>query len=171
MKIHQATLNVSCEKLHCNYATDLTMYKSSGSSSYYNFSNIRYGQLPLGSLQFSAPLPPQGRNTTVNTGQQAVICPQSDPGQSILSPLLHPEPTLPRMDHSRPLVPRSLHRPKYLQLYQPKSLSIPHDKRVVSTIARPSNFRRPSLRRRDGTHKDFQLNAITEKRNSTDRQM
>jgi carboxylesterase type B len=55
--------------------------KSSGPSPYYNFSNIRYGQPPVGALRFSAPLAPQGRNTTINNGQQGVICPQAAPGQ------------------------------------------------------------------------------------------
>ncbi|KAE9379793.1 alpha/beta-hydrolase [Stipitochalara longipes BDJ] len=59
--IHQATLNAS------------------GPSSYYNFSNIRYARPPVGHLRFSAPRPPRGRNKTINTGQQSVICPQSDP--------------------------------------------------------------------------------------------
>lgn len=57
--IHQATINTT--------------------GSYYNFSNIRYGQAPVGPLRFSAPLPPTGRNATVNDGQQGVICPQSNP--------------------------------------------------------------------------------------------
>jgi carboxylesterase type B len=55
--------------------------QSSGSP-YYNFSNIRYGQAPVGSLRFAPPVPPFGRNTTINDGQSAVIPPQGAPGQS-----------------------------------------------------------------------------------------
>ncbi|TVY80745.1 Carboxylesterase patB [Lachnellula suecica] len=61
--VHQATLN----------------NKSSGPDSYFNFSNIRFGQAPVGPLRFSAPLAPEGRNETVNDGQQSVICPQANP--------------------------------------------------------------------------------------------
>ena len=46
---------------------------------YYNFSNIRFGAAPTGNLRFAAPIPPQGRNTTVNSGQTTAICPQADP--------------------------------------------------------------------------------------------
>ncbi|PMD13346.1 hypothetical protein NA56DRAFT_585801, partial [Hyaloscypha hepaticicola] len=63
--------------------------KASGPNSYYNFSNIRFGQPPVGSLRFSSPLPPQGRNSTVNNGRQGVICPQSDPGESITPPTMN----------------------------------------------------------------------------------
>ncbi|KAA8569503.1 hypothetical protein EYC84_001130 [Monilinia fructicola] len=59
--IHQATLN------------------SSGQYPYLNFSNIRYGQAPIGSLRFAAPESPRGRNTTVNDGQHDSICPQAFP--------------------------------------------------------------------------------------------
>ncbi|KAH7360253.1 prolyl oligopeptidase-like protein [Rhexocercosporidium sp. MPI-PUGE-AT-0058] len=58
--VHQATLNAS-------------------GSGYFNFSNIRFGQPPVGSLRFSPPLAPSGRNTTVNNGQNSVICPQAGP--------------------------------------------------------------------------------------------
>jgi hypothetical protein len=83
--IHQGTLNVKLQ-IHLTLSTaQLTRNQSSGPSSYYNFSNIRYGQPPLGSLRFSAPLPPQGKNTTITFGQQSVICPQASPGQSYFS--------------------------------------------------------------------------------------
>ncbi|PVH84741.1 alpha/beta-hydrolase [Cadophora sp. DSE1049] len=55
--VHQATLNVR----------------------YFNFSNIRFGQPPVGPLRFSPPLAPSGRNTTVNDGQNSVMCPQAGP--------------------------------------------------------------------------------------------
>lgn len=52
---------------------------------YFNFSNIRYGVAPLGNLRFSAPLPPRGRNRTVNDGQTSVICPQANPGWELIT--------------------------------------------------------------------------------------
>ncbi|OAL38917.1 hypothetical protein AYO20_01668 [Fonsecaea nubica] len=45
----------------------------------YNFSNIRYAQPPLGKLRFAAPVPPTGRNTTVQDGSDGAICPQANP--------------------------------------------------------------------------------------------
>ncbi|OQV05710.1 hypothetical protein CLAIMM_10397 [Cladophialophora immunda] len=45
----------------------------------YNFSNIRYAQPPLGKLRFAAPVPPTGRNTTVQDGSVGAICPQANP--------------------------------------------------------------------------------------------
>ncbi|KAH4040339.1 carboxylic ester hydrolase [Parastagonospora nodorum] len=46
---------------------------------YYNFSNIRYAEPPVGSLRFALPVSPRGRNTTVDTGSIARICPQAYP--------------------------------------------------------------------------------------------
>lgn len=57
----------------------LTDTQASGAG-YFNFSNIRFGQAPVGPLRFSAPLAPTGRNTTVNDGQNSVMCPQAGPG-------------------------------------------------------------------------------------------
>ncbi|KAL7891990.1 acetylcholinesterase [Trichoderma sp. SZMC 28014] len=45
----------------------------------YNFSNIRYAQPPLGNLRFAAPVPPTGRNKTVNDGTYGFTCPQANP--------------------------------------------------------------------------------------------
>jgi carboxylesterase type B len=45
----------------------------------YNFSNIRYGQPPVGNLRFAAPVAPTGRNTTVKNGSVGAICPQAAP--------------------------------------------------------------------------------------------
>src|SRR6266536_6503747 len=53
----------------------------------YNFSNIRYAAPPLGDLRFSAPVPPTGRNTTVNDGQSRAICPQGFAPTLALIPL------------------------------------------------------------------------------------
>lgn len=44
---------------------------------YYNFSNIRYAQPPLGDLRFAAPVAPQGRNEVVQNGSVGSICPQA----------------------------------------------------------------------------------------------
>ena len=42
----------------------------------YNFTNIRYGQAPIGDLRFRAPLPPKGRSRQIETGSVNRICPQ-----------------------------------------------------------------------------------------------
>jgi hypothetical protein len=52
---------------------------SSGPHPYFNFSNIRYAQPPIGHLRFDGPVAPTVRNSTVNDGQQEVICPQANP--------------------------------------------------------------------------------------------
>ena len=44
---------------------------------FYNFSNIRYAQPPLGELRFRAPKPPTGRSETVDDGSVGRICPQA----------------------------------------------------------------------------------------------
>lgn len=44
---------------------------------YYNFSNIRYAQAPIGDLRFAAPVAPQGRNAAVQNGSVGSICPQA----------------------------------------------------------------------------------------------
>jgi cholinesterase len=51
--------------------------KSTGN--YYNFSNIRYAEPPLGRLRFAPPVAPRGRDPTVNNGSVARICPQAYP--------------------------------------------------------------------------------------------
>jgi carboxylesterase type B len=56
--------------------------QSSGPHPYFNFSNIRYGEAPVGNLRFAAPIAPQNKNETINDGQQGVICPQAVPGLS-----------------------------------------------------------------------------------------
>ena len=78
--VHQATLNVIYSLRPFLLLGPHKNKQSSGINSYYNFSNIRYGQAPIGNLRFSAPLAPTGRNATVNDGQQGAVCAQADPG-------------------------------------------------------------------------------------------
>ena len=46
------------------------------SAHYYNFSNIRYAQPPVGDLRWAPPQPPLVNRTVVNDGQTGVVCPQ-----------------------------------------------------------------------------------------------
>ncbi|KAI9861152.1 MAG: hypothetical protein M1824_002650 [Vezdaea acicularis] len=46
---------------------------------YYNFSNIRYAQPPVGDLRFAAPVPPLTNRSTVNDGQTGGSCYQANP--------------------------------------------------------------------------------------------
>ena len=59
--------------------------KSQTTGNYYNFSNIRYAEPPLGSLRFAAPVPPKGRNETIDDGSVARICPQAYPAGSTVN--------------------------------------------------------------------------------------
>ncbi len=43
---------------------------------YYNFSNIRYAEPPVGNLRFAAPVTPKP-DRTVQRGEVARICPQA----------------------------------------------------------------------------------------------
>jgi carboxylesterase type B len=52
---------------------------------FYNFSNIRYAQPPVGTLRFRAPLPPTGRKTTVDNGSVGRICPQANPAWELIA--------------------------------------------------------------------------------------
>jgi cholinesterase len=56
---------------------------------YYNFSNIRYAEPPLGSLRFNAPVPPKGRNQTIDDGSVARICPQAYPAGSFVNQIFN----------------------------------------------------------------------------------
>lgn len=76
--VHQATINVSSPRSFL--LAELDKYQASDTP-YYNFSNIRYGQAPVGSLRFAPPLPPYGRNNSINDGQQTVVPTQANPGQ------------------------------------------------------------------------------------------
>lgn len=56
--------------------------------SYYNFSNIRYAQPPIGPNRFKAPLAPpvpDHGNVTVNDGAQGRMCPQGNGNWSAVS--------------------------------------------------------------------------------------
>ena len=57
----------------------MSAYFWQATGDFYNFSNIRYGQAPVGELRFAEPLAPTGRNTTVNNGSVGRICPQATP--------------------------------------------------------------------------------------------
>ncbi|KAF2089528.1 alpha/beta-hydrolase [Saccharata proteae CBS 121410] len=46
---------------------------------YYNFTNIRYAEPPIGNLRFAKPMPPQGRSRTVDDGSVVRQCPQAEP--------------------------------------------------------------------------------------------
>ncbi|KKY23188.1 putative carboxylesterase family protein [Phaeomoniella chlamydospora] len=53
---------------------------------FYNFSNIRYAQPPIGELRWAPPVSPTGRNTTTNDGTSfGPICPQAIPGWIIIA--------------------------------------------------------------------------------------
>jgi Carboxylesterase family len=45
----------------------------------YNFSNIRFAQPLVGKLRFKAPVPPTGRDPSVQSGTQGRVCPQASP--------------------------------------------------------------------------------------------
>ena len=51
-------------------------YDSEGD--FYNFSNIRYAEPPVGNLRFAAPVSPK-QDRTVQRGQEDRICPQAEP--------------------------------------------------------------------------------------------
>ena len=55
------------------------------SGGFYNFSNIPFAEPPLGKLRFTAPIPPQGRSSTVNNGSIGAICPQAAPAWEAIS--------------------------------------------------------------------------------------
>lgn len=54
---------------------------------YFNFSNIRYAQAPIGELRFNEPAPLTGRDTTINNGSVGRICPQAIPDWIIYAEL------------------------------------------------------------------------------------
>ena len=58
---------------------------SQSTGGFYNFSNIRYAQPPIGELRFREPVTPSGRNTTINDGSVGRICPQAQPAWELIS--------------------------------------------------------------------------------------
>lgn len=66
-----------------------SLFNSTGS--FYNFSNIRYAQPPVGDLRFRAPVPPQGRNTTVDNGSMGRICPQANAAWELIATVFDPD--------------------------------------------------------------------------------
>ncbi|KAL8627583.1 hypothetical protein Q9189_006705 [Teloschistes chrysophthalmus] len=54
------------------------------SGGYYNFTNIRYGEPPVGDLRFAAPVPVK-ENRTVQYGGQERICMQANPAWTLLA--------------------------------------------------------------------------------------
>ncbi|MCJ1477093.1 hypothetical protein MMC13_005764 [Lambiella insularis] len=52
---------------------------------YYNFSNIRYGEPPVGELRFAAPVAVSGNSSTVNNGSVGVVCAQVDPAWTLIT--------------------------------------------------------------------------------------
>lgn len=55
----------------------LTYSQSTGG--FYNFSNIRYAEPPVGDLRFRAPVPVTTKSNTVQNGSVDAICPQANP--------------------------------------------------------------------------------------------
>jgi cholinesterase len=62
-----------------NMKAGCTKFNIQSTGNYYNFSNIRYAEPPLGRLRFAAPQSPKGRSHSVDTGSVARICPQAYP--------------------------------------------------------------------------------------------
>ncbi|KAL9118166.1 MAG: hypothetical protein Q9187_005294, partial [Circinaria calcarea] len=58
---------------------------------YYNFSNIRYAQPPIGNLRFAAPVPPKGKSSVINNGSVGAICPQALPVWTAISAIFVPK--------------------------------------------------------------------------------
>ncbi|KAJ3527258.1 hypothetical protein NM208_g10787 [Fusarium decemcellulare] len=69
--------NVAAYRSHPIVDLGYGIYQGSfhqGLSDNYNFSNVRYGAVPI---RFGKPVAPLGRNTTVDRGEQGRLCPQA----------------------------------------------------------------------------------------------
>ncbi len=67
-------MSVSCA-LQPNHL--LTCLQST--AGFYNFTNIRYAEPPVGNLRFRAPVPVTTKSNTVQNGSVGAICPQASP--------------------------------------------------------------------------------------------
>lgn len=62
----------------------LTYLQSTGG--FYNFSNIRYAEPPVGNLRFRAPVPVTTKSNTIQNGSVGAICPQAAPAWLAITP-------------------------------------------------------------------------------------
>jgi carboxylesterase type B len=58
---------------------------------YYNFSNVRYAQPPVGNLRWQPPLAPTGRSSKINDGSVGAICPQANPTWDLIAAVFIPD--------------------------------------------------------------------------------
>lgn len=83
-EIHQASsFDVSASKPTSSRVKRAKTHQSAGD--FYNFSNIRFAEPPVGDRRFRAPVPPRGRSKTVNQGKIGRICPQADPAWLLIA--------------------------------------------------------------------------------------
>jgi cholinesterase len=88
-------LDIASIRLPSTYAKclttliDFTKIGIQSTGNYYNFSNIRYAEPPLGSLRFAAPVPPKTKNRTIDDGSVARICPQAYPSGTFVNQIFN----------------------------------------------------------------------------------
>jgi hypothetical protein len=68
--------NVSFAADSYEYWLALLTFKNTGL--YYNFSNIRFAQAPIGDLRFTPPLPPVTNRSVIQSGTDGRVCPQAN---------------------------------------------------------------------------------------------